>query len=91
MYHRLTHRRHSITGCSTSDYHNPTRKIMLRTESIEVLGTAAAKILMENMLFASMWFEFTPLPDDYYEFKIKSEAKDQAAAMAMAAIKQAGM
>ena len=44
----------------------------MKTFSITV-REIRARNLMDDLLEASAWFEFTPLPDGYYEFKMKDE------------------
>ncbi len=38
-----------------------------------VTGTEIANALAVTLISRSKWFEFTPLPDDEYEFIVKDE------------------
>ncbi len=38
-----------------------------------VTGSARAVFTASRLIAASLWFEVTPLPDNEYEFKVKSE------------------
>jgi hypothetical protein len=41
--------------------------------SDNVFGEKAAKQVAAGLVDSSQWFEFTPLPDGYYEFRVKQE------------------
>lgn len=38
-----------------------------------IVGARRARAVCEYLLWRSCWFEMTPLPDDRYEFRVKSE------------------
>lgn len=46
---------------------------MLRTYAMSVIGVDRANLVALKIIKSSQWFEFTPLPDDEYEFKVKEE------------------
>lgn len=43
------------------------------TTSRTVLGTAALTALIHNLCHASVWFEVTPEPDDYFTVTVKAD------------------
>ena len=45
----------------------------IRTYSRTVQGALASLIVAGKIIYESQWFEFTPLPDDIYEFTVKEE------------------
>jgi hypothetical protein len=44
-----------------------------RTHRATIIGGAAAGLVAIDLILHSQWFEFTPLPDDAYEFAVKEE------------------
>jgi hypothetical protein len=46
----------------------------IRTEFMEVSGTAAAKLVAAELAGRSMWFACEPMPNDVFEFTVKTEA-----------------
>ena len=55
-----------------------TTKIMekiMKAVKIIVTGTENAKKAVTDAVEKSIYFEFTPLPDDTYEIKVKPEAE----------------
>ena len=48
--------------------------VHIRTEIMEVSGTAAAKLVAAELAGRSMWFACEPMPDDVFEFTVRKEA-----------------
>lgn len=40
-----------------------------------ILGNENAAMIARYLVTASVWFDFEPLPNDYYEFTVKREHK----------------
>ncbi len=51
----------------------PTAPNTLRTFTMTVIGPERSGMIALGLIRASQWYEFTPLPCDHYEFKVKEE------------------